>query len=579
MKNNISYNENLKNLIRKIVVEVSSETNRIEEKIDGYKIYDYPEDRILIQNISSDDLAALKNEEEVVVLNRVFELTLTDKKKLSASFVVNNEEIEVDIPLVYNLNKSLQKNIKREKKIICNADIIYSVTLDKFSLHQPKFFILKEPKSKYIRLMGNKTLSQRIDTLIKIMGKNPENLLFHEKIIDLSRIIPLVEKKYMLVEISTKELGKTEAYRTLEFTPKTSLMTRSSMFIKGTNLETGDFFNEDIAFIADEFNRIEDKEVAMALQCYMNGDDEVGSIQALKNNPTSSVSPILLGNFSEKIDPIKIFSENINILEKTIFDHEGTFEATISRINAIPNSWGCRTFFDKMLCKENYNYNRMILKKNIPELRAMKIDTKTLCQTFNFNLESLHSSKRGQSSIRKTFSGLIKLLYPEVLEKADYSKIPMEAIIFCVTTALNLRKIVDNQLKIINPSNQDSSCQIQSVNRALKQPTQNELWTPHRRFTLENDGTIKKIALDTIGIKMNNSESNFLTNFQILNSNNGLVLIHHVNINRNYIIQINEQNFHLPPTSASLNYNYLTGENEDLGNDFQVISNYSFYQI
>ena len=128
----------------------------------------------------------------------------------------------------------------------------------------------------------------------------------------ISRIIPLIAKKHLYLELSKKEIGKSYTYEQLDFKLNTLNVTRATTFVDGRDGKLGDFFSEKVAFIVDEVNKITDSEFFTSIQTYMNNTSDVGKIQSTKSNQSSNNSIILLGNIKENINYIS--DNNIKII-------------------------------------------------------------------------------------------------------------------------------------------------------------------------------------------------------------------------------------------------------------------------
>lgn len=621
-------NINLEELIKSIAkVFPREELNKIIEEYhpnsqkkcnDSFQEIDMPKNIYSLHKISSKDLDNLKDDETVTEIKGLgsFYITIDDEnKKIDITSNIGKEKIQFLYPLTKQDVRSFALKYRRKNKFFGEATVLYSPTLNIFSLHQIKIYMIQTPFEKWKQLMEQKSLRERVHILLTILGLNAELLLYHEKIIPIERLIPLVVKKVLLIELSRKMVAKTHSYQSLDFNVYNTAVTRANAFIDGRKEKEGNFFYEDTAFIVDEIHRITDLEFITAMQIYMNGEKYEGEIQVSGNDRRKTdVSICILGNIKTDTDLLYLFSDNqivkekyINLFSNTIIMSSPDGEAFVSRITAIPNSWGCRDFASSMKLDEGTDfYNLELLKAVIPILREKEFDIKSFYQMMEISGES--PSFRSSEAVEKNFEGFIKLLYPEFLDGVtpQQAKQHHNEFKFLYERAVEMRKIVDNQLKIINPNSNKEltfpylNTQLRNVMFTIKEP---HYFTPHRIFIECGDGNIKKIPLDVMGIEMNKREVEILEalNLKIYDNNNNQ-LIHNSNYTRNYLLQNNRSfnsigfplaiqssqsygNINFSPSNDSkitmgINYNYLTGEYENLElYSANIISEYSFYDL
>lgn len=553
-----------------------------KENVKSLEFVEPPKNKYLKQTFTEQDYEDLSSNEQVVDINRNIKLFYSKEDKNFFTYV---GKVKVIFYLLlseaeYNC---LKNKYKKHSFLFCNADIVYSDTLEHFSLGFLKIFLHEDPLKRYIELLQEKNINERIDILLNILGLNPDNLLYHEKIINLERLVPLVVKKHLTLEISKKEIGKTHTYSSLDFTPNILLLTRANTFINGRNRKVGSFFFEDVVFIIDEIGKINDPEIITAIQGYMNGDKGVGKIQTVGNDLIEvDTSIVILGNFKISVNPISIFLDEKNIFKNTIIMESPDGEAFVSRINSLLNSWGCRTFFPSMkadITEENF-YNFSLLKEVIIELRNKTFDVKNFYSLLNIDWCS--PSNRAHESVEKNFESLIKLIFPEYIDKIsskDIKKYYTE-FLFLYERAVEMRKVVDNQLKVINYSDNKKNTfpKLTSSLRGILFNIQNpHLITPHR-IIIDLGRTIKKIPLDTVGIEQNKAEIDLIEDYD-KNSDyyfdESLGILEHDDfysyskLKRKY----KTGNF----WNEDLKYNYLIGEVEET--DISSLGGFIFYDL
>lgn len=513
----------------------------------------------------------LRCDDETVSSNNSFETFInTDNIKKGFGIILNIKDYDTELvfPLSEKLKKEFCLNIKTGT-YTCEGEIRYTPELDIFSVHSLRIYSYQNIFNVWTNMISNidREIKSRIDFTISKFGLEPNNLLFIEKIVFLLRLVPLVEKKYLMVDISKREIGKSYIYSMLDFNLYTNCVTRRTAFIDGRNGKEGDFFSEDIVYTIDEIGKVEDQEVITSIQVYKNGDKNEGTIQAGKDNKKSSNSIILLGNPKISVDFNKIFESRTNIFFNTIIAKNEDSTAFLSRIDSLIPSYGCRTFNSSMLNKNGKDEEFINIFKNaLPALREKEINIIELLE--KFDLPSSFNSPREENAIFKTLEGLLKILYPEIFESEGYeiylknrnNNLLEDMLTFLLVIAILTRQTVNNQIAIIENKKLEDiinyPCDIRNIYFNLEDAY---LYTPHRLFI--NEGTtVRKIPLDTVGIELNKLEINYL-------------------IQMNYKFEeigIGELRHSLKTTSnfekSNLMFNYLTGNTERIDESNIIIT-------
>ena len=486
--------------------------------------------------------------------------TDTYTKEYGITLKIKDSNLDLFLPLPDKIKKEFYLNIKTGT-YTCEGEIRYTPELDVFTVHYLKIYAYQDIFNIWSNLISNtdRAVRSRIDFLLSKFGLEPNNLLYIEKIVFLLRLVPLVEKKYLMVDISKREIGKSHVYSMLDFNLYTNCVTRSTAFIDGRNGKEGDFFSEDIAYIVDEIGKVNDPEVITSVQVYKNGDKNEGTIQAGKGNKKSSNSIILLGNPKIIVDFNRIFKDRINIFSNTIIDKNEDSTAFLSRIDSLLPSYGCRTFDSLMLNKNGKDEKFIDIFKNVlPVLREKEINISELLKKFDLPLS--FNSSREENAIFKTLEGLLKILYPEVY--IENNNLSQKILNFLVVIAIQTRQTVNNQIAIIEKRELGNiSFYPYNIKNVYFNLEGSYVYTPHRIFI--NEGTaIRKIPLDTVGIEINKLEINYLKqmNYQFEEMGIG-ELRHSLNITNNF-------------EKSNLMFNYLTGNIEKSG-QYNIIKSYS----
>ena len=609
-KDNLNLENEIEQIILKLLNEkfkgISDYKNQETENYDnGFIETDIPKDFNSRKKISPADIKAVRDNEDVIEVRGIIPLFVEiddDEKKINITANIGKNRIEFFYPTPRKIFRKFCYDYRDKKKLFGEVTILYSPTLNIFSIHRLKVFAVQDPLKKWEKLMEGKTLCERIDILVSILGMNPEKMLYHEKIITVVRLIPLVVKKVLAIDFSKKGIGKTHTYQQLDFNLYNTNVSKASAFIDGRNKKSGDFFYEDTAFIIDEAHRLKDEQILVQFQNYMSGDKYEGEmvVSGDDKRPTS-VSSILLGNVKDGVDLLYIYSDNqdksgkaITLFYDTIIeDTIDRGEAFISRITLLPNSWGCREFRSSMKAENVDSYNVELLKAVIPVLREKELDINS---SFIKNIYERigetwrNPNNRCSEAVEKNLEGLLKLLY---CGKTD---IPYAELLFLLERSVEMRLTVDNTLRKIKPSTNrgENFPNLKSnLKRLMFNTDKPYAVTPHRLIIDGGDGTIIKQPLDAMGIELNRKENEILVQRNLWSEiKDDGTLIHLSSCTRssltapatnlgfgyNNTIPLITRNQNIK--NNDLNYNFLTGEKENpIYEDIESITTYSFYDI
>ena len=508
---------------------------------------------------------------------------------LTAEFF-NGKDIKLLLPLTERQSKEFCLAVKTGK-YICEGEIRYSSNSKKYSVHNLKIYVYKDIEGVYkkeISSFGN-SLKDRMDNFLIKFGYSPENMTLLEKNIIFLRLVALVQKKYVLIDISKPEIGKSFTYKSLGINLYSVCITRSTAFYNSATKQLGDFYKESIIYVADEFPEIIDVEFFFNLLVYKNGEGKIGDFQSSGTNRKSSNSVALLGNPKiANVDYLFIYLYRINLLDKTkINEIPSSF---LSKMDSLLPSYGCRTL-DKMRKDNKYDLDpdfKEVFTTVLTELREKNIDVAELLKKHNISSEI--GTARDKSSILNTVEGLIKILYPEVIDNENQN-IPKEVLEYFLYTAVMVRQTLNNQRAIREEKEYVSLAEIPSSyrNAYFNYPKFSVYYTPHRVFIKRHDGKIEKEPLDSVGIELNKREKKILDQKKYLAElKDDRILIHDLSYDYNSLINMCN-NFGIAPcrlprvnynVKYDLSYNFLIGEREELDKEnLDFITKYSFYDL
>ncbi len=281
------------------------------------------------------------------------------------------------------------------------------------------------------------TTEEWIDFLMHTVGLNPENMNRREKFITLARLLPHVENNFNFVELGPKGTGKSHVFQ--ELSPYGVLVsggdvTSARLFVRmsGKHEELGLVGYWDVV-AWDEFEQQKGRSVDAVLIDTMQNYLANKSFNRGKGTHEASASMSFVGNTKHTVQYMLQQSHLFESIPTSFI--KGAF---LDRIHLYNPGWEI-----KMLKKDSFSKGYGLITDYIAAvLHALRNDDRTgvLKEYAKFD-GSL--SERDHLAIRKTFSGMMKLLYPD-------GKMTDEEAYELVDFAAESRKRVKDQLYIID---------------------------------------------------------------------------------------------------------------------------------
>jgi len=269
-----------------------------------------------------------------------------------------------------------------------------------------------------------------IDLLIRTMGLEPSHFERRLKLLFLTRLIPLCEQNFNLVELGPRGTGKSYAYQ--EITPYVILLTGpttvANLFY---NMATGRMglvgLWDAVAF--DEVADLQQmpKEIISTLKTYC----ESGTFARGKEALSGMASIGLFGNTNQPVE-VMVKSSHLFTPLPDIIREDMAF---LDRIHFYIPGWEIPKMQVEFFT-DNYGFVVDYLAEALRELRRHNF---TEIVDRHFSLGS-HLNARDVKAVRKTISGLIKLIYPD----GEFQK---EELAELLDLALEGRRRVKEQLK------------------------------------------------------------------------------------------------------------------------------------
>jgi ATP-dependent Lon protease len=274
----------------------------------------------------------------------------------------------------------------------------------------------------YTSLRDKFTTEEWLDFMIHTEGLNPDNLNRREKFIVLSRLLPHVENNFNFMELGPKGTGKSHVFQ--ELSPYGVLVsggdvTSARLFSKiSGNKEIMGLVGYWDVVAWDEFEQQPGKQVDPTMIDTMQNYLANKSFNRGKATHEASASMVFVGNTKHTV-PYML--KNSHLFES--IPHQFLKGAFLDRIHLYNPGWEM-----KMLKKSSFSAGFGLITDYIAavlhELRNRDFSA-DMAKIVKFD-GSL--SERDHLAIRKTFSGMMKLLYPngkcteaEALEIIDFA--------------------------------------------------------------------------------------------------------------------------------------------------------------
>ncbi|MCH7965543.1 MAG: BREX system Lon protease-like protein BrxL [Bacteroidetes bacterium] len=282
----------------------------------------------------------------------------------------------------------------------------------------------------FIRLRKEFTKDEWMDLLVQSLGLDPSFFNFRSKLIQLSRLIPFCENNYNFIELGPKGTGKSHIFS--ELSPHGILVsggdvTQAKLFVNNTNNQIGLVGFWDVVTF-DEFagsQKSPDKKLVDIMKNYManksfsRGRDVYGATASLA----------FVGNTEHSV-PYMLKNTNLfDALPRIYYD-----TAFLDRIHSYIPGWEVHKLRTEMFT-DGYGFIVDYLAEVLKEFR--KEDYTNVIDEYIQLQKSL--TTRDRDGITKTFSGLLKIIYPD----GNYSH---DEAIELINFAIEGRKRIKDQL-------------------------------------------------------------------------------------------------------------------------------------
>ena len=288
----------------------------------------------------------------------------------------------------------------------------------------------------YLAARKEFSTSEWIDLLVQSIGFNPELFGRRSKLLQLVRLIPYCERNYNLIELGPKGTGKSHIFS--EFSPHGILIsggevTVAKLFVNNASGKIGLVgYWDTVAF--DEFagkQKRVDKALVDILKNYMANKSFSRGIETLG----AEASMAFVGNTQHTVPYMLRHSDLFTDLPDKYYD-----SAFLDRLHFYIPGWEVDIIRGEMF-SDGYGFVVDYLAEILRNLRNHDFS-----HLYSEHFELLEDiSTRDRTGVQKTFSGLMKILFPhEAASPAEVEEL--------LRFAIEGRKRVKDQLMRIDPT-------------------------------------------------------------------------------------------------------------------------------
>jgi len=302
----------------------------------------------------------------------------------------------------------------------------YPFWIDKLTPIQLATFDLEE----YRKLRAEMTTDEWLDLMVRSMGYEPAVMERRLKLLFLTRLIPLCERNYNLVELGPRGTGK--SYAVQEISPYAALLTGPTTVANLFGQQQGRYKGMVQIWDAIGFDEVADlqkmpKEVITMMKTYC----ESGQFQRGQEAMAGYASVAMFGNTQQPVDVMVQTGHLFAPMPDVIRDDM----AFIDRLHFYLPGWEV----PKMRNEHFTDHYGFVVDYLAEALRELRKHNYTEIIDHHFALGT-HLNARDRKAVRRTVSGLVKILHPH----GQVSRDDMEELL---QLALEGRRRVKEQLK------------------------------------------------------------------------------------------------------------------------------------
>jgi ATP-dependent Lon protease len=286
------------------------------------------------------------------------------------------------------------------------------------------------------------TTDEWVDILINSFGLNPTKLTRREKILTISRAIPLVEPNHNMIELGPRETGKTYLYRNVSYYTHVlsgGKATPANLFINNNTGQVGLVGTRE-AVVFDEIantNFTDPQATVSIMQGYMQD----AKFSRGKKEILAFGSIVMVGNLDVQN---KVPHESYYHLLQPLPDFMQV-EALIDRLHYYLPGWEMPKITPSLTSKD-YGFISDYFCEIMHELRRVELmePIKKRFELYDSSDFGIGLTTRDHRGILKNLSGLMRLIYP-------HGELSNEELAELLSLAIEGRQRVRDQLHLMAP--------------------------------------------------------------------------------------------------------------------------------
>lgn len=284
-------------------------------------------------------------------------------------------------------------------------------------------------------------LNEWIDFLIRSMEYNPDGFeSLSQKLLFISRLLVFVEQNLNMVELAPKGTGKSYVFNNLSkygWVVSGGVVSRAKLLYDVARETPGIITRYDFVAL-DEIETIkftDESELLGALKNYL----ESGNFAVANFKGTSDAGLMILGNIPLTYDRKPINKNYFKDLHKFFQD-----SALLDRFHGFTEGWKLPRMRENLKIN-GYSLNVEYFSEILNLLRSNPEYTRIVN---NFLDIPKDADTRDTRAILKITTGYLKLLFPHISHEDEISKEDFER--YCLKPAIDMRKIIKNQISLID---------------------------------------------------------------------------------------------------------------------------------
>ena len=303
--------------------------------------------------------------------------------------------------------------VRRYPKLLCGGiwcivDVVYEVPVEPkaspWTIETLKpIQVAKVDFEEFLAARRKFTTEEWMDVLMQSIGFNPEMFTRRGKLLTLIRLIPYCERNYNLIELGPKGTGKSHIYA--EFSPHGMLISGAEvsvakLFVNNSSGKIGLVGYWDCVSF-DEFagkDKKVDKSLVDIMKNYMANRSFSRGIEQL----SAEASMVFMGNTKKSVAYMLKHSHFFDQLPDKYID-----SAFLDRLHAYSPGWEVSPVRGELFTS-GYGFIVDYIAEILKHLRSEDF-TSSYKEHFEITSEV---SIRDQTGFEKTFSGLMKIIYP-----------------------------------------------------------------------------------------------------------------------------------------------------------------------